>query len=116
MTGDSRIRPLAPSPRERLRILAGKAEAELRGRLLPFWAALEDRRNGGYFSHVAATGEIDRDAPRATVFVSRLLWTLSAVDRAAGNAETRRQAEHTSQFLLTRSADKWFGGFFWSVT
>ena len=34
---------------------------------------------------------------------------------AAGNAETRRQAEHTSRFLLTKSTDKWFGGFYWSV-
>lgn len=99
-----------------MRLLAAKAENELKERLLPFWTALEDRRNGGHFSHVGATGEIDRDAPRATVFVARLLWTLSAVDRAAGSAETRRQAERTSRFLLTRSADKWFGGFFWSVT
>jgi mannobiose 2-epimerase len=99
-----------------LRLLAGKAEEELRGRLLPFWTALEDRRNGGHFSRVDARGEIDRDAPRATVFVARLLWTLSSLDGVAGSAETRRQAEHTSQFLLTRSADRRFGGFFWSVT
>ncbi|WP_051429548.1 AGE family epimerase/isomerase [Mesorhizobium loti] len=99
-----------------MRLLAVKAENELKRRLLPFWTALEDRGNGGHFSHVSPIGEIDRDAPRATVFVARLLWTLSAVDRAAGSAEIRRQAEHTSQFLLTRSADKRFGGFFWSVT
>ena len=98
-----------------MRLLAGRAEDELKRRLLPFWTALEDRRNGGHFSQVSAIGEIDRDAPRPTVFVARLLWTLSAVDGKAGNADTRRQAEHTGRFLLTRSADKLFGGFFWSV-
>lgn len=106
---------IAETDRRRLGTLAAAARAELE-RLAIFWLALADKTNGGHFSFVDNDGHIDRKRPRSTIFVARILWTLSAIDGVAGSPESRAQAESAYRFLTRRLIDRWFGGFYWAVS
>lgn len=101
--------------RQRIQRLAHRMDADLRQNILPFWLRLEDRLYGGHFGLVDADGRVDIDAPKSTVFVSRLLWTLSAVSAHAEREACLAQAEHTRRFLLDRLRDA-DGAFFWSAS
>ena len=84
--------------------------------ILPFWLALEDREFGGHFGLVDADGGIDSEAPKAAVFVSRLLWTLSQAGSSRGNGACLDQAARTKAFLMQFMLDREHGGLVWSVT
>jgi len=81
--------------RDRLDRLAQRARHALEGDILPFWLRLEDRDHGGHFAAMDNAGRIDRTAAKSTVFVARLLWTLSTVHRVLGVPEAAgpRQAQ-----------------------
>jgi mannobiose 2-epimerase len=89
---------------------------ELRDNILPFWLRLEDPLHGGHFAGMDLAGRIDRRAPKSTVFVSRLLWTLSSVTGVFEREVCLAQAAHTRRFLLDRLRDAQDGAFFWSAT
>jgi mannobiose 2-epimerase len=90
--------------------------AELRDNLLPFWLRLEDPLHGGHYAWMDPAGRVDRSAPKSTVFVSRLLWTLSAAAGALERDVCLAQAAHTRRFLLDRLCDPKDGAFFWSAS
>lgn len=102
--------------KERLKRLAQSMRAELRDNILPFWLRLEDRLHGGHFAGMDPAGRVDRGAPKSTVFVSRLLWTLSSVAGALEHDLCLAQAAHTRRFLLDRLRDRQDGAFFWSAS
>jgi mannobiose 2-epimerase len=102
--------------RDRLDRLAQRARRAIEGDILPFWLRLEDRDHGGHFGAMDNAGRIDRAAPKSTIFVARLLWTLSTVHRVLGVPEARAQADRTRRFLVDRLADPDAGGLWWSAT
>lgn len=101
---------------ERLAALAERMSGALADDLVPFWLALVDRAHGGHFARMDEHGAIDRKAPKPAVFVARLLWFLSTVGRALGDAQCLDQAARTQSFLLNRLRDPARGGLFWAVT
>ena len=101
---------------DRLDELARRARSALEGDILPFWLKLEDPDHGGHFAAVDNAGRIDRTAAKSTVFVARLLWTLSTVHRVLGLPETLAQADRTRRFLVDRLTDPDAGGMWWSAT
>ncbi len=103
------------SDRDRLRALGRSAALELERNILPFWLRLEDREHGGHFGLMDASGRIDRAAPKTTVFVSRLLWTLAAAGAAGGDPECLAQAGRARTFLLRHLRDPAHGGLYWAV-
>ena len=102
--------------RDRLDRLAQRARSALEGDILPFWLRLEDRDHGGHFAAMDNAGRIDRAAPKSTIFVARLLWTLSTVRRVLGSPEALAHADRTRRFLVDRLADPDAGGMWWSAT
>lgn len=100
----------------RLAALGKAARNALEDDLLPFWHRMEDRAHGGHFAAMSHDGVVDRKGPKSTVFVARILWTISEAGRSLGSASSIEQARHAARFLLDRLADRETGGFFWSVT
>src|SRR5207249_1039173 len=88
------------SLRDRLDRLALRARGALEGDILPFWLRLEDLDHGGHFAAMDNAGRIDRTAAKSTVFVARLLWTLSTVHRVLGVPEALVRADRTRRFLI----------------
>jgi mannobiose 2-epimerase len=108
-------RAMTARMQERLRRLSGAMSAELEGGILPFWLKLEDAAHGAHYARMDLAGRIDRRAPKPTVFVSRLLWALSASARALSCETCLAQAERTKRFLLDRLRDPDDGAFCWSA-
>src|ERR1035438_8506723 len=83
---------------------AARIEKELLENILPFWMLhTVDRDNGGFYGKVDCDGHVDREAPRASVINSRILWTFSAACRLVG-PPYRRASVINSRILWTFSA------------
>ncbi len=80
----------------RLAALGRAASDALENDLLPFWHRMEDRAHGGHFAAMSHAGVLDRRAPKSTVFVARILWTMSEAGRSLGSASSIEQARHAN--------------------
>ncbi len=94
---------------------AGQFRKELTGNILPFWMRhAVDRENGGFYGLIDTDGKVDKEAPRASVINSRILWTFSAASRLIGS-EYRETADWAYDYLTTAFWDRKFGGLFWML-
>jgi len=95
-----------------------KTEAfqELTTNVLPFsMRFVVDREHGGFYGHVANDRTVQKQAPKALVQHSRMLWTFARVNRMVGDGEYRLIASHACKALMDWFWDAARGGFFWMV-
>ncbi len=91
-----------------------KAEAELRGNILPFWIAhAVDRERGGFYGSITNDLVVERDAPRGALLTSRILWTYSAAYRMYRAPGYLEMAHWAYDDLTTRFWDEEYGGLYW---
>ena len=94
---------------------AARIEKELVENILPFWMRhAVDRENGGFFGKIDCDGQIDREAPRASVVNSRTLWTFSAACRLVG-APYRATADWAYDYIVRKFWDAEYGGVYWML-
>src|ERR1017187_1907705 len=94
---------------------AARIEKELLENILPFWMRhTVDRENGGFYGKVDCDGHIDREAPRASVINSRILWTFSAASRLVGPAN-RATADWAYDYIVQKFWDAEYGGVYWML-
>jgi mannobiose 2-epimerase len=94
---------------------AARIEKELLENILPFWMLhTVDRENGGFYGKVDCDGHIDREAPRASVINSRILWTFSAACRLVGPAY-RATADWAYDYIVDKFWDAEYGGVYWML-
>jgi mannobiose 2-epimerase len=108
----------APAPEKAaLLALAGRAEQELRGNILPFWLKnARDREHGGFHAFIGQDMKVRDNLPRGALLTSRILWTFSAAYRRYHDPEYLEMARWAFRDLLDNFKDKQSGGLFWSVT
>jgi mannobiose 2-epimerase len=95
---------------------ASRAEAELRGDILPFWLRhARDRERGGFFGEISNDLVVRKDAPRGALLSARILWTFSAAYRRYRDPEYLAMARWAYRDLETRFWDSEYGGFFWQI-
>ena len=88
---------------------------ELVGNILPFWMRhTVDREHGGFYGTVENDLTIVKDAPRASVINTRILWTFSAATRLIGG-QYREMADHAYDYILAKFWDADYGGVYWMV-
>ena len=93
---------------------AARFRQELTGNILPFWMChTVDRENGGFYGEVDCQLNVNRQAPRAAVINSRILWTFSAAARAVGNTAYAEMADRAYAYIVERFWDKQYGGVYW---
>jgi mannobiose 2-epimerase len=96
--------------------LASRAEAELRGDILPFWLRhARDRERGGFFGEISNDLVVRRNAPRGALLSARILWTFSATYRRYHDPDYLEMARWACQDLETRFWDREYGGYFWRI-
>ena len=94
---------------------AARIEKELLDNILPFWMRhTVDRDNGGFYGKVDCDGHVDREAPRASVINSRILWTFSAACRLIG-APYRATADWAYDYIVQKFWDAEYGGVYWML-
>ncbi len=95
---------------------AERFRKELTGNILPFWIRhTVDRENGGFYGKVSCDLTVQKDAPRASVINSRILWTFSAAYRVLGDPEYREIADWAYRYILDRFWDREHGGVYWML-
>jgi mannobiose 2-epimerase len=96
--------------------LAREMQAELVGRILPYWSERAvDRAGGGFFGYIGPDGAPDLDAPRGAILNSRILWTFSAAFRFLRDPSLRAPADRAADVLRSQFLDPAHGGVVWAV-
>ena len=103
------------SPADRLAVLAGAAESELRQHILPFWLGLRDASRGGFAGAATGDGRVLPSALKGAVLHARILWAFSAAYLRFPNPTFLDAAEFAYRFITEYLVDPVAGGVFWTV-
>lgn len=99
-----------------LEAFASRAEAELRGDILPFWLQhARDRKRGGFFGEISNNLVVRKDASRGALLAARILWTFSAAYRRYHDPGYLEMARWADADLETRFWDREHGGYVWRI-
>ena len=96
--------------------IAQAAREMLTERLLPFWKALRDRENGGYYGYMGFDLKLDKTAEKGCILNSRILWFFSEAAITLGDESLAPYARHAFDFLANNCLDKENGGVYWSLS
>jgi len=96
--------------------LKTSAQEVLESNILPYWLALRDPLNGGFYGQVTGDEILVPDAPRGAILNARILWAFSAAYRVLGNVTYLQAAQEAKQYIEAHFIDREYGGAFWSVT
>lgn len=88
----------------------------LADRLLPFWKALRDEENGGYYGYMDFDLKLDKQAEKGCILNSRILWFFSQAAMVLRDDSLIPYARHAYDFLREKCLDREFGGVYWSLT
>lgn len=95
---------------------AAQCRRELTGNILAFWMRHTiDRENGGFYGEIDCDLRVKREAPRAAVINTRILWTFSAAARILGDAPYRETADWAYRYVVDQFLDPEFGGVYWML-
>ena len=85
--------------------------------ILPFWMKnTVDLENGGFYGSINNDMVIQKDGPKGTVLLSRILWTFSCAYKEFGNGEYFKTAKHAYDFMSKFAIDRKYGGIFWLLS
>jgi mannobiose 2-epimerase len=84
--------------------------------ILPFWNALADRENGGFFGYVGHDGQVDPTYPKGIVLHLRILWFYGQCSLALKDSTCLAFAKHAYDFIVKHFLDPKFGGLYWLVS
>lgn len=108
--------PLAPELVTSLQSLSDKANAELKGDILPFWIKnTPDHQRGGFYGLITDDMKVIKDAPRGMLLTARILWTYSSAYRRFHDAQYLELATWAYKDLESRFTDREFGGYLWAT-
>ncbi len=96
--------------------IAQAAGKELTERLLPFWKALRDEKNGGYYGYMDFDLNLDKRAEKGCILNSRILWFFSEAAIVLKDESLVPYARHAYDFLREKCLDREYGGVYWSLT
>ncbi len=120
--------PIYPNETYKMR---GEIKEHLLRDIIPFWLALKDVDNGGFYGYVGYGRDVDKQAEKGCILNSRILWffsncyllykdgLLTDADLAAEDlkaAQILAAADHAFDFMRSAFLDKINGGVLWSVS
>ena len=95
---------------------AARFKNELVGNILPFWMRhTVDRENGGFYGVVDCDLRVDKQAPRAAVINTRILWTYSSAALRFGDPAYREMAEWAYAYIVDKFWDHTYDGLYWML-
>jgi mannobiose 2-epimerase len=93
---------------------AAQFRRELTENILPFWTRYTVDPDGGFYGTVTCDLKVEKEAPRASVINTRILWTFSAACRLA-DPKYREIADRAYAYILDKFWDKEYGGVYWML-
>jgi cellobiose epimerase len=90
-----------------------EAVREVKENILPFWQALADEENGGFYGETDFYGKPVKTAAKGCILNSRILWTFSAAYRIFGDSAYKTYAQRARDFLSKAFLDTAHGGLYW---
>ncbi len=91
-------------------------EYELTDNILNFWVnEVYDPKRKMFIGKISNNGEKYSDAPLSAVFITRVMWTFSAVYRVYPTGVHKKMADEAFRILLETFWDQENGGIYWSV-
>ena len=100
---------------EKANKISSEMRAELTERVIPFWAALADYENGGFYGKVGYDLAVDKTADKGAILHCRILWFFSKCYTELQDSECLKLAKHCYDFIVAHLYDDKFGGAYWSV-
>ena len=95
---------------------AARFRKELVGNVLPFWIKhTVDRENGGFYGVVDCDLGVEKQAPRAAVINTRILWTYSAAALRFGDPAYREMADWAYSYIVHKFWDHPYDGLYWML-
>lgn len=98
-----------------MNLLRNEIQKELIDHILPFWSKLKDSDHGGFFGEVSHQLEIDTEADKGGIQISRFLWSFSAVYNSTKDPQYLVLAKHAYEFLSNKVYDHEAKGLYWMV-
>lgn len=83
--------------------------------IIPFWKALRDDENGGYYGWISYDMELDKQAVKGCILNSRITWFFANAYTLLKDESLLEEARHGFDFLKNVCWDKENGGVYWSV-
>ncbi|HKM03371.1 MAG TPA: AGE family epimerase/isomerase [Lachnospiraceae bacterium] len=83
--------------------------------IIPFWKALRDKENGGYYGFMDFNLKIDKKAVKGCILNSRITWFFSNAYTLLQEESLLEEATHGFEFMKNFCMDQENGGIFWSM-
>lgn len=91
-------------------------EDHLKNTMLPFWSAMADREEGGFYGYMEHDLAVDQKADKGCILMSRITWFFSNAYLLLRDRALMETARHGYEFLKDHCFDAEYGGVYWSVT
>lgn len=96
-------------------MIVNEVRKELTEHIIPFWNALRDDKNGGFYGFMDYDLTLDKDAPKGVILHSRILWFYSNCYLVLKDEKCLENARHCYEFMRDYCVDKKNGGVYWMV-
>ncbi|MBR1739252.1 MAG: AGE family epimerase/isomerase [Ruminococcus sp.] len=88
---------------------------ELTDHIIPFWSALKDEENGGFYGYMGFDLKLDKKADKGVILHSRILWFYSNAYLTLKDEELLGYAAHAYRFIRDFCVDREKGGVYWMM-
>lgn len=88
-------------------------KSELTQHIIPFWNALRDDENGGFYGYLSYGLELDKKADKGVILHSRILWFYSNAYLTLRDESLLDYARHAYEFIKNNCVDYELGGVYW---
>lgn len=96
-------------------MMVEEVKAHLTDCIIPFWKALRDDVNGGYYGFMDYELQVDKKAVKGCILNSRITWFFANAYMVLKDESLLEEARHGYEFMQKFCVDKEKGGVYWSV-
>lgn len=97
-------------------MIISEVKNELTNHIIPFWAALKDEENGGFYGFMSYDLKLDKKADKGVILHSRILWFFSSCYKLLGDEKCRELADHAFEYIKNHCVDYDNGGVYWMTS
>lgn len=94
-------------------MIVNEVRKELEEHIAPFWAALKDEENGGFYGYMSYGLELDKKAEKGVILHSRILWFFSRCYSTLDDEKYKELAFHAFEYVKNHCIDYDNGGVYW---
>lgn len=94
-------------------MIISEVRNELENHIVPFWAALRDDENGGFYGYMSYGLKLNKKADKGVILHSRILWFFSKCYIVLKDEKYKELAFHAFEYVKNHCIDYENGGVYW---